>query len=115
MNIPPIPGFQWGELQWWEAIGGGQDAKVFHHLIMISLSECEVFRKFVIIIIIIKVVLTLFKHTITNRLYSKLRRKRGSSVNLPPSPTPRWADHHHNHYDGDGDVGDGDGDDGDGV
>ena len=97
MNIPPIPGFQWGELQWWETIGGRQDAKVFHHLMIISLSECNC------------------KHTIiTNRLYSKLRRKRGSSVNLPPSPTPRWADHHHHHYDGDGDDGDGDGGDGDG-
>ena len=30
---------------------------------------------------------------------------------MPPSPTPRWADHHHHHYDGD----DGDGDGGDGV
>ena len=85
-----IIGFKWWQFQCREAIRGGQNEKVFHLLApsYAHKNHCPC-RCRTFIIVLLFMLSTIVIQYLFYRLYSKLRRKRGSSVNLPPSPTPR--------------------------
>ena len=86
-----IIGFKWWQFQCREAIRGGQNEKVFHLLAPsygIGYAHKNHCRCRTFIIVLLFMLSTIIIQYLFYRLYSKLRRKRGSSVNLPPSPTP---------------------------